>query len=364
VLWVLVSLLTASPGGRAILADGRVEIIPWRVMVVENLAVNSWWVLLTPLIIVAVRRIAAWRVPLPARVAAQVAAGCVFVVLYFVLRTRLPWPGVQFGLHPGLRGLLSILPGTLALYTLIAGGTLMMVWHARSAAREREAAELALKATRLEAQLSGARLEVLRAQLHPHFLYNSLHAVAALVDWQPGEARRMLARLSELLRSALEASERAEISLAREMEWMEGYVELQQVRFDERLRVELSAAPETLGARVPPLILQPLVENAIRHAVEPRPEGGRVEVKAEREGEWLRLTVGDDGPGPGASAAGGTGIGLRNTRERLQALYGDRQEVVLRHAEGGGAEALLRIPFLAADPEPEVSGTRSEERVG
>ncbi len=162
----------------------------------------------------------------------------------------------------------------------------------------------------------------------------------------------MLARLSELLRSALEASERAEISLARELEWLEGYVELQQIRYDERLRVEMRIAPETLGARVPPLVLQPLVENAAKHAVEPRPEGGCVEVWAERDGEWLRLGVRDDGPGPGAAPAEGTGgIGLRNTRERLRALYGDRQRVLLRAQPQGGAEAVLHIPFRRAEPE-------------
>ncbi|WP_420126131.1 sensor histidine kinase [Longimicrobium sp.] len=356
VLWVLVSMLSAVRGGRAIVADGRVEVIPARQIFVDNLAAYAWWALLSPLIVLVVVRIAAWRAHPAVRAAAQIAAGAAFNLLYFSLRTRLPLPGLKFNLAPGWPGLASILPGTVAIYALIAGGALLLAGHARALAREREAAALALRASRLEAQLSGARLEVLRAQLHPHFLYNSLHAVAALVDWQPAEARRMLARLSDLLRSALEASERAEISLAREVEWMEGYVELQQIRFDERLRVEMSIAPETLGACVPPLILQPLVENAIRYAVEPRPEGGRVEVRAERDGAWLRLVVRDDGPGPDAAVPGGSGgIGLRNTRERLRTLYGDRQDVVLRAAPAGGAEALLRLPFRTAPAEPGVS---------
>ncbi len=352
VLWVLVSLLSSVPGGRAIMQDGRVETVPVRVIFIENLAAYGWWALLAPFIAIVVRGIAGWRAPTAVRAAAQLAAGAGFILLYFFLRTRLPVPGLRFGLAPGWRGLFSILPNVVGVYVLIAGGTLLLAAHARSLAREREAAVLALRASRLEAQLSGARLEVLRAQLHPHFLYNSLHAVAALVDWQPAEARRMLARLGELLRSALEASERAEISLARELEWLEGYVELQQIRYDERLRVEMRIDPEALGARVPPLVLQPLVENAVKHAVEPRPEGGRVEVWAERDGEWLRLAVRDDGPGPDAAPADGAGgIGLRNTRERLRALYGDRQRVQLRAQPQGGAEAVLRIPFLLAEPD-------------
>ncbi len=132
--WVLVSLLASAPGGRAILEDGRVEPIPTRVMFVENLAAYGWWALLTPLIVLAVRRIAGWRAPRAARAAAQVAAGVGFILLYFVLRTQLPVPGLRFGLSPGWPGLFSILPNVVGMYLLIAGGALMLAAHARSLA--------------------------------------------------------------------------------------------------------------------------------------------------------------------------------------------------------------------------------------
>ncbi|HWW74553.1 MAG TPA: histidine kinase, partial [Pyrinomonadaceae bacterium] len=172
----------------------------------------------------------------------------------------------------------------------------------------------------------------------------------------------MLAGLSDLLRYALENAGKQEVPLKEELEFLELYLGIQQMRFPDRLRVEMRVAPETLDALVPNLILQPLVENAIRHGVSKRATPGTVGVTAERDGEHLRVNVYDDGPGlkskggerernGGAGESGGGaggGVGLSNTRERLQQLYGGRQRFTLAEREGGGVEAALAIPFVRA----------------
>lgn len=225
-----------------------------------------------------------------------------------------------------------MLPQALAVYAIIAVVCVAFALH--GCARD---------ATRLEGQLFAARLEVLRAQLQPHFLFNALHAISALIDVRPHDARRMLTRLAELLRAAVEFSDAREVPLTRELEWIEQYVELQQIRHEEQLNVDVEVAPDAMRAMVPPLVLQPLVENSIKHGVEQRAGGGRIAIAATRDGDTLTLRVRDDGPGPGHSSS--NGVGLRNTRARLETLYGPTASVTLRAAEGGGAEAIVTIPF-------------------
>ena len=343
VLWVAAALISSAPGGRAI-EGNRVTEIPWTTMFFDSFISFGWWALLAPLIILTAGRIQDRVSPATLRWLAHVAAGVVFVLIYFFLRSRLVLPGRWFSLATDWRGLRSILPQSVMIYLLIAGGTVAVRALNRSRAREREAAEHALRASRLESQLADARLEVLRGQLQPHFLFNTLNAVSALIDESPAEARRMLTRLSELLRMALDAMADPEIPLAREIEWLEHYVDLQRMRFEERLDVDIDVAPDTLAARIPPLLLQPLVENAIEHAVEPRAAGGSIRVEVTRQNGRLRLAVIDDGPGP--SAAETHGIGLRVTRDRLAAMYGDEGKVTLRSRDDRpGAVALIELPF-------------------
>jgi signal transduction histidine kinase len=341
VVWLVAALVSTAPGGRLI-DHGRITVQPWTSLFREQLVAFGWWAVLSPLVILAVRRIERWRAGIVPRLAAHAGAALAFIALYFELRANVELPFSEFRLSPGLPGLRSILPGAVGTYLLIAAGTAAFTAHARALARER-------RASRLETQLAEARLHVLRAQLQPHFLFNALHAVSALVDWRPKEARRMLTSLSELLRLALELSEAAEIALTQEVDWLERYLDLQQIRYEERLAVDVRIAADAIAAAVPPLLLQPLVENAIKHAIEPRADGGRVEISAERDGARLRLRVRDDGPGPGAAAGtAGAGIGLRNTRDRLRALYGDAQRVELRLAAGGGAEVVVELPYHEA----------------
>jgi signal transduction histidine kinase len=207
-----------------------------------------------------------------------------------------------------------------------------------------------LRASRLEAQLAHAQLDALKMQLHPHFLFNTLNAVSALMHRDVAAADRMIARLSELLRLALDAGATEEVTLSRELEFLEKYLEIEKIRFGDRLSVDFLVAPEALLARVPNLLLQPLVENAVRHGVGARREGGRVEIRAARENGMLELAVTDDGAGLPEEGPHER-IGLSNTRARLEQLYGARHRFELRNRPGGGLEASIAIPFRLAPGE-------------
>jgi signal transduction histidine kinase len=208
-----------------------------------------------------------------------------------------------------------------------------------------------LRAVQLEAQLSAARLTALQGQLRPHFLFNTLNMIAEQVHTDPAGADAMLTRLGVLLRSSFTESDRERVPLRRELELLESYVEIMRARFRGRLTFELDIEPATLDALVPRFMLQPLVENAIKHGVEPREEGGRVTVVARRRGESLDLEVRDNGDGLAAAIREGTGV--RNTRERLLHLYGNgRQRFALTPATGGGTIASVMIPFDTDDGPP------------
>lgn len=212
--------------------------------------------------------------------------------------------------------------------------------------RERE-----FRASQLETQLAQAQLQTLKMQLHPHFLFNTLNGIAGLVrDSRNKAAVDMLAGLSDLLRYTLENAGKQEVALKEELEFLELYLDIQQMRFSDRLKVEMHIEPEVLDALVPNLILQPLVENAIRHGVSRRAGSGVVGVSARRNEGSLRISIYDDGLGLKRDDGAATveGVGLSNTRARLAQLYGERQRFSLSEREGGGVEANLVIPFVRA----------------
>ena len=201
-------------------------------------------------------------------------------------------------------------------------------------------------ASQLETQLAQAQLQALKMQLHPHFLFNTLNAVSTLVRTNKNKAATdMIAGLSDLLRLTLESSGAQEVSLKQELDFLERYLGIEQIRFGDRLRVQMDIDPATLRARVPNLLLQPLVENAIRHGIAPRAEAGRVEIHAAREDGVLRLQVRDDGPGLPEGDGLHNGVGLANTMARLERLYGKAQRVTFTNADGGGALVTLELPF-------------------
>lgn len=218
----------------------------------------------------------------------------------------------------------------------------------RYRARREEAIRLQAQTAQLQAQLADAQLAALRTQLDPHFLFNTLNAISALVETDPRGVRRMIARLSELLRNSLEGRHAAEIPLDQELDLVARYLEIMQVRFGERLEVAIQVGPGVATALVPNLILQPLVENAIKHGVS-RIEGvGRIEISARRDGSRLVIGVRDNGAGLSSEQAK-EGVGLRNTRARLAQLYGAEQSAELRPAEGGGVVIELSLPYHMRD---------------
>ena len=235
-------------------------------------------------------------------------------------------------------------------------------WLLRDRARRRDARDREARLTaesararadsaQLESQLAEARLDALRRQLDPHFLFNTLNAVSALVERDPRGVRRMIGQLSDLLRHSMDTASAPEVPLRQELELLERYVDIMRVRFDDQLEVETKADPRALDALVPNMILQPLVENAIKHGVEQNDDGGRVEVEAMLDGDTLVLRVRDDGPGmaawtaPADGPANGGRVGLRNTAARLAHMYGAAQQFSVGPAPDGGTVAEVRIPW-------------------
>jgi signal transduction histidine kinase len=201
-----------------------------------------------------------------------------------------------------------------------------------------------LRNAQLESQLAQTQLQVLRMQLQPHFLFNTLNAISALALADPQQAKLMIARLSDFLRLTLEERHAQQVPLSRELHFLESYLGIQQVRFRDRLvtHVDIGDAGRAL---VPSLILQPLVENALRHGLLAKSDGGALRIVAQRVGEDLQLSVEDDGLGlPPAGTV--EGIGLSNTRQRLRAMFGERASMDLAAREQGGTRVALRFPFV------------------
>ena len=218
------------------------------------------------------------------------------------------------------------------------------------------------QAIQLTNQLTEARLDALRRQLDPHFLFNTLNAIASLVERDPRGVRRMIARLGDLLRHSFEGGAEPEVTLRRELAMLDLYVDIVKVRFQDRLLVDIRIDDAVLDALVPTFILQPLVENAVKHGVERRTDGGRVTVEGVRDGDALVLRVINDAPAAPAAApspASRPGVGIRNTRARLEQLYGTRQRFTLDRNTERGVVAEVRLPFHVGAPvEPRISGPR------
>ena len=215
--------------------------------------------------------------------------------------------------------------------------------------RERE-----LRTSQLQAQLEKARLQSLKSQLQPHFLFNTLNSVSALMLTDVAAADRMIALLGDLLRISLETVNTQVTTLRHELEFLTCYIEIEKVRFEERLTVSFDVAPETLDASVPHLLLQPLVDNAIKHGISRMAAGGKIRISARHDGADLRLEVRDNGPGSPDGHSPHHGVGLRITRERLETIYGHDQSLELVSLPEGGFAARvsipLRGPYLTAEP--------------
>ena len=249
-----------------------------------------------------------------------------------------------------------VLETGILMYWLLLG----VGWGARSFLRqrdqERHGAGLELRAARLEAELSGAQLARLESQLHPHFLFNALHSVGGLV--RSGEDESALSTLSAiggLLRATLEHGGAQEVTLAEELNLSESYLDIERIRFGDRLETVTHVEPGLRTVTVPAMVLLPLLENAVQHGISPRPEGGQLELDIRRDGRSLLMTVSDDGPGfadavlEGDEVTKAPGdpphIGLENTRSRLAMLYGEDGTLTLENPPEGGARVVVRVPL-------------------
>jgi two-component system, LytTR family, sensor kinase len=203
-----------------------------------------------------------------------------------------------------------------------------------------------LNAAQLRTQLAQSQLEALKMQLHPHFLFNTLHSISALLNKDVDAARTMITRLGDFLRLTLENSGTQEVPLQQEIEFLNGYLEIERVRFQDRLTTDVRIDPSVLDVRVPNLILQPIVENAMRHAIATNSNAGRIEIVASPRNGMLRIVVKDNGPGLSATSSSQMkhGVGLANTRARLERLYGSRHLFELANEAAGGFVVTLEIP--------------------
>ncbi|MCH9651738.1 MAG: sensor histidine kinase [Deltaproteobacteria bacterium] len=320
--------------------------LSWSSLVVLRLAYWWMWALVTLGIIRLSRWLpierGRWLPPLIAHVfLASVVA--VLMVAYFMFLLRLdPLPdrGVDPFREDFLLGLGLFFHFDFLIYFGVLGIGHTLSYYDRFRERSLEAAHLAQR-------LAEAQLEALRLQIQPHFLFNTLHAISSLMDEDVVGARRMVARLGDLLRLTLEKGKKQEISLAEELEIVEQYLAIEQIRFQDRLTVEQVISREALDCQVPSLLLQPLAENAVRHGVEPLEKGGRVRLQAVVEAGRLELEVADEGPGlEGAeSQLQRAGIGLSNVRARLQHLYGaEGFELKMENRASGGLRVMVSLP--------------------
>lgn len=248
-----------------------------------------------------------------------------------------PWPEVSANFWPHFGHFFTIYFHFYFLTFL----SVLLVYHAavwRGRYRDRE-----LLTSRLEAKLFQAQNQALRMQLQPHFLFNTLHSIATLMHSDVEAADRMVARLGDLLRKSLDRNGDQEIPLEQELEFLGAYLEIEQVRFKDRLRTSIEASEEVRGAYLPTFILQPLVENALKHGFAKRSQGGKVSVHASREGDALRVEIRDDGEGPPPRHR--EGVGLSSVLDRLRLLYGSSASFLFQGLPEGGCLAAITLPL-------------------
>lgn len=347
-LWTLPGILVGSQ----LFFHDRVQglnVYPhlWPRYVIWQLVGWSFWIPVTPIVLWLGRRVSMAAGRRAGGVLVHIVAASATSFLFAAWNTVLARPiaprAMVYELDAGYffeSFLLQRFHTSLLTYMVILGVAYGIDFYRQHRRRE-------LQASQLQAQLAEAQLEALKMQLHPHFLFNTLNGIAMQVrKGGHKEAVKMLAGLSDLLRLALDNSGTQVVALKQELSFLERYLELQRIRFSDRLTVKLSVSPDTLDAEVPNLILQPIVENAIRHGVDRSSHAVLVEISARRENGRLRMEVRDDGPGfSGTAPSDGEGVGLTNTRQRLERLYGKDHRFEIGDAPGGGVLAVLEVPF-------------------
>jgi sensor histidine kinase YesM len=327
----------------------------WAQLLAWSVTVSFIWSVLTPLVYQLTRRFGfdrnSWSTALPIHVVACVAltflASAVIVWVDPVV-TWTPEKHVPFFTHTLSRAFMDF-----QRYWYIVLITEAIAYYSKY--RERE-----LQSSQLEAQLAYAQLEVLKIQLEPHFLFNTLNSIAALARNDGLAAENMTLQLADLLRFSLDAVGVHELPLSRELTFLQKYIDIQQTRFQDRLQVEMDIQPHTLAALVPNLLLQPLVENAIRHGIGPRRAPGCIRISTRQVFDELWIEISDNGQGlTGYGAAPPEGVGLRNTRARLQQLYNHDHKMTLEDAASGGCIVKIHIPFRECSEEVNTNDAHS-----
>jgi two-component sensor histidine kinase len=309
-------------------------------LVPAGLVFTYAWALLSPVVMFTAKRYPVWGRQPARHWLVQLAAMTGFVIVHNAV-----FAVATVGIEPALGGsdLAAVFAQSLLSWTVLDAlvfCTIVVVHHA--VVYYRVSKDRAIRASQLEARLAQAQLQMLRMQLQPHFLFNTLHSISALMHKDVRRADSMVAALSDLLRMSLQNIGAQEVPLQSELDFLQRYVEIMSLRFGDRLHVSIDVDPETRDARVPNLFLQPLVENSFRHGFGDLGHGS-IEIAVRRDGDMLVCDVSDDGRG--LRAGHKEGVGLASTRQRLKHLYGDRHSFVLRGSPGEGVHVTMSIPF-------------------
>ena len=346
-LWTLLALFNAA-GSCMYFSVAQRTLPSWKGPLLWSFTDGYTWALLTPFIYELCRRfsftIRTWYRAVLFHVPAGILFACLGALLTSIVNLVLPWSRGHFD-APFRVEVIALFLTNVTRYSLIVAVMQAASYYGKF--RESE-----VQSSQLESQLARAQLHALKMQLEPHFIFNVLNSIASLSRSDPAASEKMTLQLADLLRISLRSSHVQEVPLRRELDFLEAYLRIQQTRFRDRLSVRFQVEPAALDAAVPHLILQPLVENAIRHGISSRIDAGRIEVWARQRGPWLALQISDDGAGlpSGHRERLSGGVGLRNTRARLRQLYGDNYEFLCENAPDGGCRVKLAVPYRSLSP--------------
>ena len=321
---------------------------PFFQMVPNYMVDFYFWGLASPLIFWLCRRFPIERGFVAERLALHVVSGLVFVAGVTAATLPALWflglPTTQYESLSAYFTALFFNPFMVHQGLLAYWGTVVVahafMYHEQAKLGQARTSELSI-------QLAQAQLAALKMQIHPHFLFNTLNSISALLHKDLEAADRMIARLSDFLRMTLKSSGTSVVTLAQEMDFLKTYLEIENIRFQDKLRVEIDIDDAVSGARVPNLILQPIVENAVRHGTSRQTGVGRLSIRADRAGDRLHISIEDNGPGPnGHQKSNGNGVGLANTRARLEQFYGEFQLDIKKRDAKGGTIVTMKVPYL------------------
>ncbi|WP_237071745.1 sensor histidine kinase [Mizugakiibacter sediminis] len=344
--WTLLALSYTVSNGISSISEGHEA--AWLRLAVWNFGNFYLWMALTPLVAwlgrlgaAGWRRFWALHLPCSLALALALAQSLAMLAIFWWLCGPGHAPATTFAAYARLEFAYKLHLGWLTYWVLLAA--------LRGLETRRRLRDERLRSAQLETQLVQSQLQTLRMQLQPHFLFNTLNAISALALSDPMQARLMIARLSDFLRLTLEERHAQQVPLARELQLLDCYLGVQQVRFQDRLIVRMDVAADTVRAAVPNMILQPLVENALRHGLLNKPGPGTLHIVTRRDGDHLQLCVDDDGLGL-PQPAPAEGLGLGTTRARLRVLFGEAARLQLSRRPGGGTRAELRLPYAEGAP--------------